>query len=224
MPRVSLLVVLVLAAACNDDATKTPPRQVKKRVDTERIPAPNHSPEVLMNPGKPRRVSTKGTMEADLSGRRQHFVFFPRGSNAAVFDPDTKVAWLEIEAALSDEGTPALSFQLEPLRLDQVEFPATFVAGEADDAQPQLEVQYVMGTERWSSEVESERPMRITLEALEGRELRGTFEGTLPPQAQNPNEPIEVAKGSFAIELRLKNVEQGEAAEESAKPKAKAAE
>ncbi len=212
MRRVALLLVLVapFAGACKDEAPTPAPRKVKKKVDTDRIPAPNHSPEMLTDPGKPRRVTMKGSMEADLSGRRQHFVFFPRGTNAAVHSPDTKVSWVKLEGALSDEGTPSMAFTLEPLKLDDVKLPATFVAGETKGDAPKLTVVYSMGpTEQWSSDEESEKPMRITLEKFEGRRLSGTFEGILAPVAPNQSDPVKVEKGTFAIEVRLTNVERG---------------
>ena len=215
MRRVAVLLVLMVGGACKDEAPTPPPRKVKKKVDTDRIPAPNHSPEMLKDPGKPRRVTMKGSMEADLSGRRQHFGFFPRGNNAAVHAPETGVSWLKLEGALSDEGTPSLSFTLDPLELDEVKLPATFVAGQSKDGQPKLTVEYEMGpTERWSSEEESEKPMRITLESFEGRRLSGTFEGILPAQAPNQSDPVKIDKGTFSIEVRLTNIERGGSASE----------
>lgn len=208
----SFVAIVTLLSGCKDDPPSTPPRKVKKKVDTNRIPAPNHSPEQLMDPGKPRRVSQKGSMEADLSGRRQHFSFFPRGSNAAVHHPDTGVSWVKLEGALTDEGTPSLLFELEPLKLDPKALPATFVAGDADEGDAKLTVTYSMGpSERWSSKEQSEAPMRLTIESLEGRTLSGTFEGTLNPVAPNQSDPVKIGKGTFAVDIRLRNVDQAEA-------------
>ena len=208
----SFVAIVTLLSGCKDDPPSTPPRKVKKKVDTNRIPAPNHSPEQLMDPGKPRRVSQKGSMEADLSGRRQHFSFFPRGSNAAVHHPDTGVSWVKLEGALTDEGTPSLLFELEPLKLDPKALPATFVAGDADEGDTKLTVTYSMGpSERWSSKERSEAPMRLTIESLEGRTLSGTFEGTLNPVAPNQSDPVKIGKGTFAVDIRLRNVDQAEA-------------
>lgn len=218
MRRVVMLLVLVAPATggCKDEAPTPAPRKVKKKVDTDRIPAPNHSPEVLTDPGKPRRVTMKGSMEADLSGRRQHFEFFPRGNNAAVHSAETKVSWLKLEGALSEEGTPSLSFSLDPLKLDDVKLPATFVAGETKDGEPKLTVVYEMGpAEQWSSDREGERPMRITLEKFEGRRLSGTFEGILPAVPPNQSDPVNVEKGTFSIEVRLTNIERGEVASQT---------
>ncbi len=225
MRRVALLIVLALGGACEDEPPKPAPRKVKKKVDTSRIPVPNHSPKVMEDPGKPRRVTMKGSMEADLSGRRQHFVFFPRGNNAAVHDANTGVSWVRVQGALSDEGTPSLTFSLDPLKLDDVKLPATFVAGEAKKGEAKLTVKYEMGKlDRWSSDGESEQPMRLTLESLEGRTLKGTFDGTLPAKAPNTSEPLELTRGTFSVELRLKGIAKGTKAEpaESAKPESKA--
>lgn len=213
------LLGLLAVIGCKDEAPQTAPRQVKKKVDTDRIPAPNHSPEQLMNPGKPRRVTMKGTMEADLSGRRQHFVFFPRGSNAAVHFPDKGTSWVKITGALSDEGSPSLAFSLDPLKLDATTLPATFIAGDNKPGAPALVVTYEMGQgQHWSSQGKTDSPMRLTLESLEDRTVRGTFEGTLPPLAPNTNDPVEITRGEFAIELRLTNVERGKPPEPAAEP------
>jgi hypothetical protein len=219
-PHHLLLVGALALPGCKDEAPKDPPRKVKKKVETDRIPAPNHSPEQLTNPGKPRRVTMKGVMEADLSGKRQHFVFFPRGENAAVFYPDTKVAWVKLRGALSEDGSPSLSFTLDPLQLDATKLPATYIVGPAKAGAPTLTVTYEMGqAQRWSSRVESDKPMRLTLESLDGRTLRGTFEGTLAAQSPNTSAPIEISNGEFAVEVRLTNVERGKPAEAEAPAK-----
>ncbi len=231
MRRIALLFAalgIALGSACKDEVPSPPPRKVKKKVDTDRIPVPNHSPDKMTDPGKPRRVTMKGTMEADLSGRKQHFVFFPRGENAAVYYAETGVSWLKIRGALSDEGTPSFSMKLEPLKLDDLELPATFVAGEAKDGAPALHVEYEMGVDAvWTADALSpsenpmQDPMRVTFERFEDRTLHGTFEGTLMPKAPNTSEPVKVARGTFAIELRLTNVERGEKAEVEAEVPAK---
>jgi hypothetical protein len=210
----SVVAIIALLSGCKDEPPATPPRKVKKKVDTNRIPAPNHSPQQLMDPGKPRRVSQKGTMEADLSGRRQHFSFFPRGSNAAVHNADTGVSWMKLEGALTDEGKPSLLFQLEPYKLAPETLPATFVAGQAKEGEPALTVTYSMGpNEQWSSKVESDAPMRLTIESLEGRTVSGTFEGTLNAMEPNQSDPVQVAKGTFAIDIRRRNVGTAKVAE-----------
>ena len=215
MIRLELCVVAMITvlSACKDDPPATPPRKVDKKVDTTRIPAPNHSPQQLMDPGKPRRVSQKGSMEADLSGRRQHFSFFPRGTNVAVQHADTGASWVEIEGALSDEGKPSLSFHLEALKLDRKTLPATFVAGDAKEGAPKLSVTYAMGpSEMWSSKEASDDPIRVTIESLEGRTLSGTFEGTLGPVSPNQSDPLQIAKGTFSVDIRLRKID-GDAAQ-----------
>jgi len=213
MRSVVLLIAVSLLGACKDEAPTPPPRKVNKGVDTTRIPVPNHSPEVMKDPGKPRRVTMKGSMEADLSGRRQHFVFFPRGDNAAVDYPDTGVSRVKIRGALNDEGSPSLSFTLDPLKLDTVEFPATFIADPAKKGEPGLVAIYEMGrADRWTSELESDKPMRITFDSLTDRTLTGTFEGTLAPKPPSKNEPVRFERGTFSVELRLTNIARGEKA------------
>ncbi len=210
MRRLVLLIAVFLGGACKDEAPTAPPRKVNKGVDTTRIPVPNHSQDVMTDPGKPRRVTMKGSMEADLSGKRQHFVFFPRGDNAAVHHPDTGVSWLKLRGALNDEGSPSLAFSLDPLKLDTLEFPATFIAGVPKKGEPGLVVTYEMGqSDQWTSEVESEQPMRITIDSLQERTLSGTFEGTLAAKPPSKNEPVRVERGSFSVELRLTNIPRG---------------
>ncbi len=211
MRSVVLLIAVSLVGACKDEAPTPPPRKVKKSVDTTRIPVPNHSPEAMTDAGKPRRVTMKGSMEADLSGKRQHFVFFPRGQNAAVFYPDTGVAWVKLRGALTDEGSPSLSLTLDPLRLDTLEFPATFVAGETKKGEPNLVATYEMGkADQWTSALDSEQPMRITLESLTDRTLTGTFEGILAPKPPSQNKPVRFERGTFSVEVRLTNIARGE--------------
>lgn len=220
MRSVVLLIAVSLLGACKDEAPAAPPRKVKKSVDTTRIPVPNHSPEVMKDPGKPRRVTMKGSMEADLSGRRQHFVFFPRGENSAVHFPDTGVSRVKLRGALNDEGSPSLSFTLSGLKLDTLKFPATFLVGETKKGEPSLVATYEMGrADQWTSEVESDAPMRITLDSLTDRTLTGTFEGTLAPKPPAKNEPVRFERGTFSIELRLTNIPRGEKAPaEAAEP------
>lgn len=210
MRRLALLIAVSLVGACKDEAPKPPPRKVKKSVDTTRIPVPNHSPEVMKDPGKPRRVTMKGSMEADLSGKRQHFVFFPRGDNAAVHYPDTGVSWVKLRGALNEDGSPSLAFTLDPLKLDTLELPATFIAGTAKKGKPGLVATYEMGsTDQWTSEVQSEQPMRITIDSLTDRTLTGTFEGTLAPKPPSKNEPVRFERGTFSVEVRLTNIARG---------------
>ncbi len=210
MLRAALVALLVAPAACEKDPPPAKPRAVKKKVDTNRIPVPNHSPQVMSDPGKPRRVSMEAKMEGDFSGRRQHFTFFPKGENAAVHFEDKGTSWVRIEGALSEEGEPSLTFKLEPLRLDTLKLPATFVVGEGEKGAPVLTVDWVVGpSETWSGKGETERPMSLTLERFEGRTLRGTFEGILPPVAPNTASPVTVDNGTFAVNLRLTNVEKG---------------
>lgn len=218
MRRIALLFAITPIAlgtgACKDEAPATPPRKVKKKVDTDRIPVPNHSPDKLMDPGRPRRVTMKGTMEADLSGRKQHFVFFPRGENAAVYYEKTGVSWLKINGALNDDGTPSLSLELEPLKLDEQELPAIFIAKPGKDGKTVLHAEYDMGVDNeWDSDVQSEDPMRVTLERIDERTLHGTFEGTLMPKPPNTSEPVKISRGTFAIELRLTNIALGKSEE-----------
>lgn len=213
MRSVVLLTALSFVGACKDEAPAPPPRKVKKSVDTTRIPVPNHSPNVMNDPGKPRRVTMKGTMEADLSGKRQHFVFFPRGDNAAVHFPDTGVSRVKLRGALNEDGSPSLAFTLEPLKLDALKLPATFIAGETKKGETGLVATYEMGqTDQWSSEIESDRPMRITIDALTDRTLSGTFEGTLAPKPPSKNEPVRFERGTFSVEVRLTNIARGEKA------------
>lgn len=217
MRRIALLIAVCFVGACKDEAPTPPPRKVKKSVDTTRIPVPNHSAEVMSDPGKPRRVTMKGTMEADLSGRRQHFVFFPRGDNAAVHYPETGVSWVKLQGALSEDGSPSLSFTLDPLKLDTLELPATFIAGAARKGEPGLIVTYEMGrTDQWSSVLDSEQPMRITLDSLTDRTLSGTFEGTLAPKPPGKNAPVKIERGTFSVELRLTNIARGKKPGEAA--------
>lgn len=211
MRSVVLLIAVSSFGGCKDEAPDPPPRKVKKSVDTTRIPVPNHSPNVMKDPGKPRRVTMKGTMEADLSGKRQHFVFFPRGDNAAVDFPDTGVSRVKLRGALNDEGSPSLAFTLDPLKLDASKLPATFIAGKTKKGEPALVATYEMGqTDQWSSEFDSEDPMRITIDSLTDRTLSGTFEGTLAPRPPSKNEPIRFERGTFSIEVRLTNIARGE--------------
>ncbi|MEM6291154.1 MAG: hypothetical protein AAGA54_07805 [Myxococcota bacterium] len=212
MLRAALLALLVASVACEKDPPPPKPRAVKKKVDTDRIPVPNHSPQVMSDPGKPRRVGMEATMEADFSGRRQHFTFFPKGENAAVYFEDKGTAWVRIEGALSEEGEPALTFKLDDLRLDTLKFPATFTVGEAKKKAPTLAVEWEIGpAESWSTAGTSERPMTLTLERFEGRTLHGTFDGVLPPRAPNTAAPIVIENGTFAVNLRLTNVKKGPA-------------
>lgn len=199
----------LVAVACGDEPPAEPPRAVKRRVDMDRIPVPNHSPQVMSDPGKPRRVGMAGKMEADIGGRRQHFTFFSRGKNAAAHFESTGVSWVKIEGALSDDGSPYLSFALEPLDLAALELPATFSAASTDPAArpevPALKVRFELspGT-RWLHTEKTKTPITLTLTSFEDDVLTGTFAGTLTRQGgQDEGDPeLEVRNGAFEVKLR----------------------
>lgn len=206
---VASLLLATACAACESETAKTPPRTVKKKVDTTRIPVPNHSPQVMNDPGKPRRPSVEGKMDATVTGRMQHFTFFARGQNAAVFFADTGVAWLRVTGALSDEGTPSLSFKLETFNLGRARLPATYVVRKTKQSEPVLEAEYTTGPlHRWHSSLDTDQPLTLTIDSFEDHTLRGTFSGVLLPENEG-DKPVVLEDGTFEVTLRLTNVPAG---------------
>ncbi len=209
----SVIAVLVLALACKQDEPTPPPKKVERGVDMQKIPAPEHTPEMLSDPGTPRRVAVPGSLDATVGGTQRHFTFMPKGVNAAVFAKEKDVKWVRVTGQANAESGPTIRIQLDGLRLDRAELPATFKT--ADKGKVELTLRYEIDPVTWweaKTGKEGESSAEVTLDAYEGARLRGTFKGTLEPN--NPTrEPIEVADGSFDVELRLNGVEEGKAAD-----------
>jgi hypothetical protein len=207
-----LAVGLCLALACKSEEPAPPPKQVDRGVDLAKIPVPEHTPEMLSDPGKPRKVASPGSLDVEIGGATQHFSFMPKGVNAAVWAEDTKVAWVRVTGQASPENGPWVRIQLSDLRLDEIDLPATFKT--SDNGKVKLSVRYELDPVKWweaKSGTPSDNVAEVTLEAFEGRRLRGTFKGTLDPKAPDFGKPLPLENGAFDVELRLNGVAEGKA-------------
>jgi hypothetical protein len=78
---------------------------------------------------------------------------------------------------------------------------------------PQLSMRYEVNEHRiYVLDPAKGADVQVTLEAFEGKTLRGRFEGKLAPTAAGLGAPIPIS-GSFAIELGLSGVEPGASAQ-----------
>ena len=210
----SVAIALLLALACNKDEPAPPPKKVEREVDLTKIPVPEHTPEMLSDPGKPRRVAAPGSVDVIVSGKPQHFTFMPKGVNAAVFAEEKDVAWVRITGQATSESGPTMRIELDKLRLDRTELPATFKT--SDKGKIAVTVRYELDPVKWweaKSGKAGEAVAEVTLQSFEGRRLKGTFKGTLDPKFPELGKPIELAEGAFDVELRLNGVEEGKAAD-----------
>jgi hypothetical protein len=211
--RASILSLAVgLALACKSEEPAPAPKRVDRGVDLKKIPVPEHTPEMLSDPGKPRRVAMPGSMQADVAGKTEHFAFMPKGVNAAVWAEETKVATVRITGQATTESGPTIQIAFENLRLDQTELPATFKT--SDKGKAELSVRYEIDPVKWWEATPGKGSAEVTLESFEGRRLVGTFKGTLDPMRPGFAEPLEVKDGSFEVELRLNGVDEGKSADE----------
>lgn len=218
----------VLALGCSKDENKAEAPKEVKRADPDRIPAPHHSPEMLRtDPTKLRKVSTQGKLDADISGQRKHFDFFPPGANVAVHSEETGVSRINITAAENDSGFPRLSIVLQNVRLDELEFPVTFTAAAPENEQaPKLTVKLHRDESRWwenATQDEAAEQTSLTLTSFEGKTLRGKLDAVLQPRTEGMGDVARISGAEFETQLRLKGIEpgetaQGEAAEGEAEP------
>ncbi len=212
----SVAAVLVFALACKEDEPTPPPKKVERGVDLAKIPVPEHTPEMLSDPGKPRRVAAPGSVDVKVSGKQQHFTFMPKGVNAAVFAEEKDVKWVRVTGQANSESGPTVRIHLDGLRLDRTELPATFKTSDEGKGKVALTVRYEIDPVKWweaKSGKPSENTAEVTLEAFEGTRLKGTFKGTLDPNNPALGKPVELAEGSFDVELRLNGVNEGKAAD-----------
>lgn len=209
--------LLASALACEgSEKTEKPPRKVERSVDVERIPVPNHGPEVMAGTPDRRRTKTaEGAIEAVIDGQHQDLRFLPYGKNAAIHAESTGVSRVTLAGARSDAGYPALHLVVENVRLDELELPATFtIGGEKKKKRKSGPVPRILfyETERVVFEAGADQAKstgEMTLEAFEGDTIRGAFEGTLHPRVEHFGEPKTIERGRFEVSLRLSGIEPG---------------
>jgi hypothetical protein len=223
LPRHDLRIWLVLAtlAACDRGEPAEPPRKVDRRVNVDRIPVPNHGPEVMAGTHEMRRTnSAEGVIEMMLDGAHVEQTFLPYGMNAAVASEKTGVSRLTLAGSPTDAGYPALHLKFEGLRLDQIELPKTFTRTPAGakkrkrKAAPETKLPKILyyETEKIVFEADPEHEdeaFEITIDAFEGNVVSGTFEATLHPRVAHFGEPKRIERGRFEVALRLSGVEPG---------------
>jgi hypothetical protein len=223
-PLHNVMVLAALTCACGKKQDEPPPRQVDRKVDINRIPVPNHGPEVMAGTHETRRTkTTEGMIEAMLDDQHVEHGFLPYGMNAAVTSEETGVSRVTLVGSPTDAGYPALHIELEGLRLDQLELPKTFTAARGDakkgksKKQPSVRPKILYyETEQivFSADPEREEdPFSVTIESYEGQTVRGTFEAVLHPRSAHFGKPKTVERGRFEVLLRLSGVEPKEPAQ-----------
>ncbi len=213
-PLVAYISSMLLWAGCTGDGSveddgKTLPAKVE-RLNPERIPAPDHSPQDLMGPGKAHKRRAAGSMTAKIHGEVMHFDTLPYGMNAAVVIPDKDIARVTLSGNAGEAPFPSLRLTLTPVDLGTIELPATLPAEPRRKNADQIAIRFMpAGGKVWET-----RPMdtvagknEVVLESFEGKTLRGTFRGVLHPKDGVSGDPISVEDGKFEIELRLRGVE-----------------
>jgi len=215
----------VLLSACGDAAkTQDAPAagadaKVVSRVAVEDVP--EHSAAAMAEADKPQLVTTRGSLSATLNGHALQFETLTTGANAAVWAPATRVARVMVGGSDGDEAFPALRVLLEGVRLDKLELPATFTIGPKGDAKaeaskdperplspPRPRIVYEIEARKiWEAGPDRGGSGTITIEAFEGKRIRGTFAGKLEPHSSAFGPPIEITDGRFEVDLRLNGVE-----------------
>ena len=206
------LLVLIACLGCKTEEQTPPPKQVKKGVDVKKIPVPEHSPKKMTEPPpEPKRLDTKGRIDATIAGKAVHLNYMSPASNAAVYAEQTGVAFVKVRAKEDATSPVSLSIHLEHLRLDTTKLPATFTTGKKSKGKIQLKVKYEIGTGKWwgaETGGQSDHAVEVTLEKFEGKTLSGTVKGKLEPRTPDMGEPLDV-EGKWSVDLRLNGVPEG---------------
>ncbi len=225
-----------------DPPAKAPGAMADKRLppdDPHAEPPPGQKPP---EPEVGVMLSTKGTFDVELDGKVVHYLRIPPGQNRAIALPDgtgrVSLGASETESGLPhlrilieglrlDQVTLPLTVGQRPAdaaKPDATE-PAEPDAARPDAAKPdaakpdatkpapQLSMRYEVNEHRiYVLDPAKGADVQVTLEAFEGKTLRGRFEGKLAPTAAGLGSPIPIS-GSFAIELGLSGVEPGASAQ-----------
>ncbi|MEM9458252.1 MAG: hypothetical protein AAGF11_29015 [Myxococcota bacterium] len=223
--RTIALTSLILLTACDKpapaDAAAAPPAKAAKppgSLPTKRLPPDD--PHAAPPPGETTEVpllSAPGTFDVTVEGRLSHYARIPRGQNRALVIPDKKVARVSIAGALSDDGWPNVRIILENFRPDEAKYPVTLSSTAKKG--PRASVRYYLSEKQvYRVDHEKNAKAEVTLEAYEGKTLRGSFTSTLAPTAAGLGKPLPVS-GKFSVELVLSGVEPGPTPAEGAPPK-----
>jgi hypothetical protein len=224
--RVLAIVVALMAqgSSCGGaDEPATPPKKVVRGVDVDRIPVPNHGPEVMAGEiDKARRISAPGKAEAEIDGKVQHFDAFGPGNNAATYDDETKAGRLVIRAGHGEGGFPRVDLRVENIRLDELEFPITFPVnkkqakklgdGVVEGKEPTLSIRFYHDqTHYWELDPAASKAgeNELTLASFQGEVLTGKFRAKLIPHMPDSGKPIDLQAGTFEVKLRLSGVRAG---------------
>ena len=220
--RYALTIVLLgaIACACDRGQEQAPPRQVDRRVDIDRIPVPNHGPEVMAGTHEMRRTKTaEGTMDAMIDEQHVELGFLPYGMNAAIASEATGVSRLTLVGSPTDAGYPALHLEFEGVRLDELELPKAFAperdAGKTKKKPEPLPKVLWFETEQIvfaADPTREEDPFEITIESYEGNVVQGSFTAVVHPRAAHFGKPKRIERGRFEVALRLSGVELGKPA------------
>lgn len=187
------------APATADAATKAAPAPAKAD-EPPTIPA--HDPERMKElDASAQTISQPGSMSAKLGNSVTTFRLLPPGSNAAILNEGRGIARVMIGGSPKDGGRPFLRIVLEPLRLDNLQFPATFeLTDPPTKGAPEVRVEYAFADDKvWLAQPGT----KVTLEGFDGKRLRGRFEGRLAARSSVMGPPIDITDGRFDIELRL---------------------
>lgn len=222
MRRSTFAVSIGLVLGCGGAAKDAPPAsaeaKVVSRVEVEDVP--EHSAAAMAESDKPQIVTTKGSLSATLNGHPLQFGTLPIGANAAVWAPSTRVARVTIGGSDGDAEFPALRLVLEGVRLDTLELPATFTIGpNAGEAKASSDPQRPVAPARarilyeiearkiWEAGPDRGGSGTVTIEAFEGKRVRGTFSGKLEPRSSAFGPPIDLTNGQFEVDVRLNGIE-----------------
>ncbi|MCX4240364.1 hypothetical protein [Paraliomyxa miuraensis] len=231
----SIMLCSALLAACTQDAPKaanaggpanaeaTPAKPPGSVPSTARPP---NDPHAAPAPGDedekgPMVPSASGSFDVTLEGKLVHFLRLPVAQNRAVAIPETGVTRLSIGALEGEEGGPGFRILVEGLRPDQIEYPLTIPTPGATaktNGPYTMTMRYEVHERRvYVLDPDKGATVDLTLESYEGKTLRGRFEGKLAPTAAGLGDPIPVS-GKFAVELFLRGVEPGAAANPEGTP------
>ena len=237
MDAMRILVVLssalaLAATACDsnsapDKTGETKKPKVVRGVDLDRIPVPNHGPDVMAGKvDKAVKKTVEGKFIAKFHDKPREFRHFSPGGNAAVFSEENKVGRISIAAAKDDAGYPRVEVKITHVRLDELELPVTFPLTKKQrkkikpvgDEEPTFEIVYLEdGARRWVLDPEETKAGEnsVTLSKFEGRKLTGTLKAQLHPRAEGMGEIVGIKNADFEVQLRLQGVKPGPEAEPS---------
>ena len=155
----------------------------------------------MNEPGAPAQRPSRGFVEADINGERQHLVHLARGVNVAFHSDAPNTSWFQVLGQRGPQEFPSFKLHVEHAQLDRLSLPATFTTSTPGPAKLKMRYQTEPNT-WWTAESGGHGEGQLVIEKYEGDRVTGTFEGVLISRVPS-GDPVEVRNGNFSASLRV---------------------